>query len=98
VEWTEACLERIDKLEPAVKAWVHLDREGARRTARERAAQAAAGAFVGPLHGVPVALKDIFDVAGMPTRAGGGAGGPPPPPPPPPPRAPHVYHDHQGQP
>ena len=70
MEWTEALLERIDKLEPAVKAWVHLDREGARRTARERAAQAAGGAVVGPLHGVPVALKDIFDVAGMPTRAG----------------------------
>ena len=68
--WSEACLGAIDQVEPAVKAWVHLDREGARRTARERAAQAAAGAFVGPLHGVPVALKDIFDVAGMPTRAG----------------------------
>ena len=73
MEWVEALLERIDKIEPTVKAWVHLDREGARRTARERAAQAAAGAFVGPLHGVPVALKDIFDVAGMPTRAGANA-------------------------
>ena len=73
VEWVEALLERIDKIEPTVKAWVHLDREGARRTARERASQAAAGAFVGPLHGVPVALKDIFDVAGMPTRAGANA-------------------------
>ncbi len=52
---------------------MYLDREGARRTARERATQAAAGAFVGPLHGVPVALKDIFDVAGMPTRAGANA-------------------------
>ena len=71
--WTEALLERIDKIEPTVKAWVHLDREGARRTARERAAQAAAGVFVGPLHGVPVALKDIFDVAGLPTRAGANA-------------------------
>ena len=52
---------------------MHLDREGALRTARERAAEAAAGAFHGPLHGVPVALKDIFDVAGMPTRAGAAA-------------------------
>jgi Asp-tRNA(Asn)/Glu-tRNA(Gln) amidotransferase A subunit family amidase len=70
VDLVEACLARIDRAEPSVKAWVHLDREGARRVARERAEQAAAGAFLGPLHGVPVALKDIFDVAGMPTRCG----------------------------
>jgi Asp-tRNA(Asn)/Glu-tRNA(Gln) amidotransferase A subunit family amidase len=73
IELLEACLERIDRAEPSVKAWVHLDREGALRTARERAAQAAAGAILGPLHGVPVALKDIFDVAGMPTCAGAAA-------------------------
>jgi aspartyl-tRNA(Asn)/glutamyl-tRNA(Gln) amidotransferase subunit A len=73
VALAEACLRRIDRAEPTVKAWVHLDRDGALRTARERATQAAAGAFLGPLHGVPVALKDIFDVAGMPTRAGAAA-------------------------
>jgi Asp-tRNA(Asn)/Glu-tRNA(Gln) amidotransferase A subunit family amidase len=69
----EACLARIDRADATVKAWVHLDRDGALRTARERAAQAAAGAILGPLHGVPVALKDIFDVAGMPTRCGAAA-------------------------
>jgi aspartyl-tRNA(Asn)/glutamyl-tRNA(Gln) amidotransferase subunit A len=73
VALVEACLARIDRAERTVKAWVHLDRDGALRAARERAAQAAAGAFVGPLHGVPIALKDIFDVAGMPTRAGAAA-------------------------
>jgi aspartyl-tRNA(Asn)/glutamyl-tRNA(Gln) amidotransferase subunit A len=73
VALVEACLARIDRAERTVKAWVHLDRDGALRAARERAAQAAAGAFMGPLHGVPIALKDIFDVAGMPTRAGAAA-------------------------
>ena len=53
VDLVEACLARIDRAEPSVKAWVHLDREGARRVARERAEQAAAAAFLGPLHGVP---------------------------------------------
>jgi hypothetical protein len=55
VEWTEAFLERIDKLEPAVKAWVHLDREGALRTAARARGAGGGGRRVGPLHGVPVA-------------------------------------------
>ena len=70
VDLLAACLERIDKLEPAVQAWVTLDRDVAMRAARARAEEARAGRFVGALHGVPVALKDIFDAAGLPTRAG----------------------------
>jgi aspartyl-tRNA(Asn)/glutamyl-tRNA(Gln) amidotransferase subunit A len=66
----EACLRRIDAIEPAVGAWVHLDREGALATARARDAEAAAGRWMGALHGVPVALKDIFDAAGYVTTAG----------------------------
>ena len=68
-----ACLERIDAVEPVVKAWVHLDRVAAARTAEERAFEARAQRLWGPLHGVPVALKDIFDAAGLPTTAGAGA-------------------------
>jgi aspartyl-tRNA(Asn)/glutamyl-tRNA(Gln) amidotransferase subunit A len=67
---TEACLARITKLEPTVLAWAHLDPGGALAAARERDAEARAGRPRGPLHGVPVGIKDIFDVAGMPTTAG----------------------------
>ena len=67
---TEACLARIAKLEPGVLAWAHLDRDGALAAAHERDAEARAGRVRGPLHGVPIGIKDIFDVAGMPTTAG----------------------------
>jgi aspartyl-tRNA(Asn)/glutamyl-tRNA(Gln) amidotransferase subunit A len=67
---TEACLNRIAKLEESVLAWAHLDRDGALAAARERDTEARAGRHRGPLHGVPVGIKDIFDVAGMPTTAG----------------------------
>jgi len=67
---TEACLARIAKLEPGVLAWAHLDRDGALAVAHERDAEARAGRVRGPLHGVPIGIKDIFDVAGMPTTAG----------------------------
>jgi Asp-tRNA(Asn)/Glu-tRNA(Gln) amidotransferase A subunit family amidase len=67
-----ACLKRIDAVDPAVKAWVRLDREAATRTAEQREFEARAQRFLGALHGVPVALKDIFDAAGLPTTAGAG--------------------------
>ena len=68
-----ACLKRIDAVEPAVGAWVRLDRDAAARVAVQRDIEAREGRFMGALHGVPVALKDIFDVAGVPTTAGGPA-------------------------
>src|SRR5262249_30209718 len=67
---TAACLDRIDKLEPRVLAWAHLDRDSALASARERDAETRAGRVRGPLPGVPIGIKDIFDVAGMPTTAG----------------------------
>jgi len=70
VDLLTACLARIDKVEPSVQAWVLLDRDAALRVARERETEAREGRFVGALHGVPVALKDIFDAAGLPTCAG----------------------------
>jgi aspartyl-tRNA(Asn)/glutamyl-tRNA(Gln) amidotransferase subunit A len=69
----EACLRRIDALEPALQAWVTVDRAGAVETAAALDADARAGRFRGPLHGVPVGLKDIFHVAG--TKTTGGARG-----------------------
>jgi Asp-tRNA(Asn)/Glu-tRNA(Gln) amidotransferase A subunit family amidase len=65
-----ACLRRIDAVEPAVGAWVRLDRDAAARVAVQRDIEAREGRFMGPLHGVPIALKDIFDAAGVPTTCG----------------------------
>jgi len=65
-----ACLKRTDAVEPEVAAWVRLDRDAAARVAVQRDIEAREGRFMGPLHGVPIALKDIFDAAGVPTAAG----------------------------
>jgi len=66
----EACLQRIAATDDAVHAWVSVDEAGARATARERTEEARAGHRRGPLHGIPVAIKDIFHVAGMTTTCG----------------------------
>jgi Asp-tRNA(Asn)/Glu-tRNA(Gln) amidotransferase A subunit family amidase len=70
VEVVKSCLERIDRIEPSVLAWVHLDRSGALETARTLEAEARDGRFRGPLHGVPIGIKDIIAVAGMVTTNG----------------------------
>ncbi len=66
----DECLDRIDRLDARLRAWVVVDQAGAGRTAEARARQASRGEFLGPLHGVPIGVKDIFDVAGLPTEAG----------------------------
>ena len=66
----EACLGRIAATDDAVHAWVSVDEAGARATARERTEEARAGRRRGPLHGIPVAIKDVFHVAGMTTTCG----------------------------
>ena len=66
----DALLTRIRAVDPRLEAWVHVDEAGARAAAGALAAEAKAGTFRGPLHGVPIGVKDIFHVAGMPTRAG----------------------------
>jgi aspartyl-tRNA(Asn)/glutamyl-tRNA(Gln) amidotransferase subunit A len=66
----EACLARIAAREGEIRAWAHVDEAGARAVARERGAEARAGRRRGPLHGVPVGIKDIFHVAGMTTTCG----------------------------
>ena len=63
-----ATFDRIESLDPRLHAFVHLDREGAARAATASAARHAAGQALGPLDGVPVGIKDVIDVAGMPTR------------------------------
>jgi len=69
-ELLEQCLARVDQYEPKVRAWVHLDRERARREADQLTAEVKAGRYRGPLHGIPVGIKDIIDVFDMPTGCG----------------------------
>src|SRR5436853_3402851 len=70
VELLEACLERIDRYEPRIKAWVFVDRELARAQAEAATAELGQGRWRGPLHGIPLAIKDIYDVFDWPTAAG----------------------------
>jgi Asp-tRNA(Asn)/Glu-tRNA(Gln) amidotransferase A subunit family amidase len=69
-ELVEACLARIGEADPGIEAWAHLDPEHARVQARARDQDRREGQPVGPLHGVPVGIKDIFDTADYPTEDG----------------------------
>src|SRR5712691_3755279 len=66
---TEECLKRIDADNPRLNAFILVMAEEARRQAREADRELAAGRDRGPLHGVPISLKDIVDVRGVPTTA-----------------------------
>jgi aspartyl-tRNA(Asn)/glutamyl-tRNA(Gln) amidotransferase subunit A len=70
VEAVETCLERIRKHEGRIRAFITLDEEGALRRARTLEDDAAAGRWHGPLHGVPVGLKDLCHLEGLPTSCG----------------------------
>ena len=69
VEYVTAFLDRIDRYDEALNAFISVDREGALQAAGEAEREIAKGNWRGPLQGVPVALKDIFDVAGQRTSA-----------------------------
>ncbi|MER6301855.1 amidase [Kitasatospora sp. NPDC001539] len=69
VELVDSVLQRIEQVEPHLGAYVTVAADQARRTAREAEHEAAQGRFRGPLHGIPVGLKDLIDVAGSPTTA-----------------------------
>ncbi len=70
VEAVEACLARIDAVEPVVNAWVTVDRAGALEGARAATAALTSGELVGPLHGIPVGIKDLTETAGLRTTFG----------------------------
>jgi Asp-tRNA(Asn)/Glu-tRNA(Gln) amidotransferase A subunit family amidase len=70
VDLVKSCLERIDRCEDRVHAWVLIDREGALARAEQCAREIERGGWRGPLHGIPIAIKDIFDVFDWPTAAG----------------------------
>ncbi|HEU4645669.1 MAG TPA: amidase [Burkholderiales bacterium] len=66
----EACLARVREADGAVQAWAHLDPEHALTQARARDRDRSEGQPTGPLHGVPVGLKDIIDTLDYPTEDG----------------------------
>jgi aspartyl-tRNA(Asn)/glutamyl-tRNA(Gln) amidotransferase subunit A len=70
VEATEECLRRIERLDARLRAFITLDAEGALRDAKAREEELAAGRARGPLHGVPLAWKDLCHVPGLPTSCG----------------------------
>jgi aspartyl-tRNA(Asn)/glutamyl-tRNA(Gln) amidotransferase subunit A len=67
VEYAQALLDRTNKLDPRYHAYIKLTPERAMEAARRAEREVAAGNLRGPLHGVPYGLKDIIDVAGLPT-------------------------------
>jgi len=69
-ELVQDCLNRIESLESDVGAWAHINPEYALQQARDADLYRRTGAAVGPLHGVPVGIKDIFDTLDMPTEDG----------------------------
>ena len=70
VDLLDQCLARIDRLEDRVRAWVLVDRERARADAVRLTDELKRGTDRGPLHGIPIGVKDIFDVFDWPTAAG----------------------------
>jgi len=70
VEYLDAFLARIAETEPAIQAWTWLDGDSALAQARALDARRQSGAAIGPMHGLPVGIKDIIDTRGIPTENG----------------------------
>jgi len=70
VEITRGCLERIERLNPALNAFITVTAESALAEARAAEAEIGRGEWRGPLHGVPVALKDLIETANVRTTSG----------------------------
>ena len=72
VELTRACLGRIEPLNPKLNAFITVTADSALAEARSAEAEIHRGHWKGPLHGIPLALKDLLDTAGTRTTAGSG--------------------------
>jgi Asp-tRNA(Asn)/Glu-tRNA(Gln) amidotransferase A subunit family amidase len=70
LDLVKSCLARIEETDGAIHAWAYLDADGALSHAAEADRIRKAGLATGPLHGVPVGLKDIIDTRDMPTQLG----------------------------
>jgi Asp-tRNA(Asn)/Glu-tRNA(Gln) amidotransferase A subunit family amidase len=70
VELTHDCLDRIEKLNPILNAFITVTAESALERARHAEWEIYHGTYLGPLHGIPIGIKDIIDVAGVRTTAG----------------------------
>ena len=70
LDLVHACLAQISARDSAVGAWCHLDRDAVLRQAREADERQRSGAMLGPLHGLPVGVKDVFDTADLPSEYG----------------------------
>jgi aspartyl-tRNA(Asn)/glutamyl-tRNA(Gln) amidotransferase subunit A len=67
LEWMEDCLRVVARLNPVLRAFNRIDVEGATAAARRAGGELEQGRDRGPLHGVPFGVKDVYDVAGLPT-------------------------------
>ena len=72
VDLTQACLKRIEQLNPRLNAFITVTAESALEQAREAESEIQKGQWRGPLHGIPITLKDLFDTAGVRTTAASG--------------------------
>ena len=70
VEFVTACLDRVAEVDSGIEAWAFLDRDHALKQAAALDQHRAQGKSIGPLHGVPIGIKDIFDTHDMPTEFG----------------------------
>ena len=70
VDLTKACLDRIDRLNPTLNAFITITREGAMADAETAEREIHQGNLRGPLHGIPIGLKDLIDTAGVKTTCG----------------------------
>ena len=69
VEVTRECLETIERLNPTLNAFITVTAESARAEATQAEKEIQAGRWHGPLHGIPIGLKDVIDTAGVRTTA-----------------------------
>ena len=70
VDLTNACLTRIEQLNPTINAFITIMHDSALAQAREAEAEIHVGNWRGPLHGIPIGLKDLIDTAGVKTTCG----------------------------
>ena len=70
VDLTESYLKRIDRLNPTLQSYITVEEDSARADAKAMDKEIARGHYRGPLHGIPIALKDLVDTKGVVTTYG----------------------------